>query len=163
LTWGNPPKFVNVDKPKAKRVTPEQLASSNSEDGHQMAVFCWAASVLAQYPQLEWMHAIPNGGSRNISEATKLVATGTRGGVWDIFLPCVGEHYFGVNKQCMTRYAGLYIEMKAPPMRNRKNGGLTSEQIKFSEYAERAGYATKVCYTWLEARDAIVAYLEGKL
>lgn len=157
MTWGNPPKFVNVDKPPAKKVTPEQLAKSNSEDGHQMALFAWSASMLAQYPQLEWMHAIPNGGSRNVAEATKLVATGTRAGVWDIFLPCP------VQTEWAKMYAGLYIEMKAPAARNKKNGGLTDEQIKFSQYAERAGYATKVCYSWIEAKDTIMAYLEGRL
>lgn len=157
MTWGNPPKFVNVDKPVAKKVTPEQLAKSNSEDGHQAAIFCWAASVLAQYPQLEWMHAIPNGGSRNIAEATKLVATGTRSGVWDIFLPCP------IQTKWAKMYAGLYIEMKAPAARNKKNGGLSDDQIKFGKYAEQVGYYCKVCHSWIEAKDAIIAYLEGKL
>lgn len=156
MTWGNPPKFVNVDKPPAKKVTPEQLAKSNSEDGHQAAVFCWAASVLTQYPQLEWMHAIPNGGSRNVAEATKLVATGTRAGVWDIFLPAKSCTSYGV-------FFGLYIEMKAPAARNKKNGGLSDDQIKFGEYAEKAGYYCKVCYSWIEAKDALIAYLEGKV
>ena len=158
MTWGNPPKFVNVDKPVAKKVTPEQLAKSGSEDGHQAAVFCWAASMLAQYPQLEWMHAIPNGGSRNIAEATKLVATGTRSGVWDIFLPVVR-----FNDTFDSKYAGCYIEMKAPTARNKKNGGLSDDQIKFGEYAEKAGYYCKVCYSWIEAKDALIAYLEGKV
>lgn len=160
MTWGNPPKFVNVDKPVTKRVTPEQLAKSGSEDGNQAALFCWSASVLAQYPQLEWMHAIPNGGSRNVAEATKLVATGTRAGVWDIFLPCPVEKNYGYQGET---YAGLYIEMKAPAARNKKNGGLSDEQIKFGQYAERAGYATKVCYSWIEARDVLMAYFEGKM
>lgn len=158
MTWGNPPKFVNVDKPPAKKVTPEQLAKSGSEDGHQAATFCWSASVLTQYPQLEWMHAIPNGGSRNVAEATKLVATGTRAGVWDIFLPCEG---FTLKQN--NRYFGLYIEMKAPAARTKKNGGLTDEQVKFGRYAESAGYFCAVCYSWIEAKDVIIAYLEGKL
>lgn len=157
MTWGNPPKFVNVDKPVAKKVTPEQLAKSGSEDGHQAAVFCWAASMLAQYPQLEWMHAIPNGGSRNIAEATKLVAAGVRRGVWDIFLPCP------VQTEWAKMYAGLYIEMKAPVARNKKNGGLSDDQIAFGEYAENAGYYCKVCYSWIEAKYILMAYLEGKL
>lgn len=161
MTWGNPPKFVNVDKPITKRVTPEQLAKSGSEDGNQAALFCWSASVLAQYPQLEWMHAIPNGGSRNVAEATKLVATGTRAGVWDIFLPVVAYKKGFANPEYGI-YAGLYLEMKAPAARNKKNGGLTDDQIKFGEYVERTGYAIKVCYSWIEAKDVIIAYLEGR-
>jgi len=168
MTWGNPPKFVNVDKPVAKKVTPEQLAKSGSEDGHQAAVFCWAASMLAQYPQLEWMHAIPNGGSRNIAEATKLVATGTRSGVWDIFLPYpLWLHNIpsidNPSGKYLMRKAGCYIEMKAPTARNKKNDGLSNDQIKFGEYAEKAGYYCKVCYSWIEAKDALIAYLEGKV
>ena len=157
MTWGNPPKFVNVDKPPAKKVTPEQLAKSGSEDAHQMAVFCWAASVLSQYPQLEWMHSIPNGGFRNKIEATKLVATGARAGVWDIFLP-----YPRIQHGDLFIH-GIYIEMKAPAQRNKKDGGLSKEQIDFGDWAKHVGYATAVCYTWEEARDVIVNYLEGRL
>lgn len=165
MTWGNPPKFVNVDKPVAKKVTPEQLAKSGSEDGHQAALFCWAASMIDQYPQLEWMHAIPNGGSRNVAEATKLVATGTRAGVWDIFLPVAihKKDYKGFGEAFKYGYHGLYIEMKAPSQRTKKNGGLSDEQIKFGEYAEKAGYYCKVCYNWIEAKYTLMTYLEGKI
>src|SRR5687767_5498767 len=115
MTWGNPPKFVNVDKPLAKKVTPEQLAASGSEDGHQMALFCWAAGAAPQYPALAFLFAIPNGGSRHIVEATKMVATGLRSGVPDVFLP-----YPFAN----AMYAGCFIEMKASKRRNHKDGGL---------------------------------------
>lgn len=155
MTWGDPPPFITKQLKKAKAVTPEQLASSGSEDGEQMAVFAWAASMCGQYPQLKWLHAIPNGGSRHVAEATKMVAAGLRKGVLDIFLPC--------QTYCANEYAGLYIEMKIEKRRNEKNGGLTNEQIEFIEYAERAGYYCKVCYSWIEARDTILTYLEGKL
>lgn len=157
MTWLNPPKFKS-DKPKQnKPVTPESLAASGSEDGHQMAVFAWSASMCGQYPQLKWLHAIPNGGSRHVAEATKMVAAGLRKGVLDIFLPCSRDCYN------YKKYHGLYIEMKVEKRRNEKNGGLTDEQIAFIEYAEGAGYCCRVCYSWIEARDAILAYLEGKL
>lgn len=156
MTWGNPPPFIAKQLKHSKAVTPEQLAASGSEDGEQMAVFAWAASMCGQYPQLKWMHAIPNGGSRNIAEATKLVAAGLRKGVLDIFLPW---------PKAVRNYElhGLYIEMKIEKRRKEKNGGLTEEQIEFIKYAESAGYRCKVCYSWIEARDCILAYLEGKL
>lgn len=160
MTWGDPPPFIAKQLKKVKTVTPEQLASSGSEDGHQMAVFAWAASMCGQYPQLKWMHAIPNGGSRHVAEATKMVAAGLRKGVLDIFLPWPNMCIIGTK---LCGYHGLYIELKTEKRRNEKNGGLTDEQIEFIEYAESAGYYCKVCYNWIEARDVILNYLEGRL
>lgn len=152
MTWGNPPKFINVDKPAAKKVAPEQLAKSGSEDGNQAALFCWAANNTGQYPQLKWLFAIPNGGQRHIAEATKLVATGTRSGVPDVFLPWAE----GFKHGC-------WIEMKIEKHRSRKNGGLSDEQIEWRDYLLSAGYCWAVCYSWIEAKDVLIAYLEGKV
>lgn len=158
MTWGNPPKFVNVDKPPAKKITPEDLAKSGSEDGNQAALFCWAAANIVQYPQLKYLFAIPNGGSRHIAEATKMVATGLRKGVPDIFLPSEG---FTLTQN--NRYFGCFIEMKTEKRRKHKNGGLEDDQIEWIEALQKAGYCCKVCYNWIEARDTLIAYLEGKL
>lgn len=157
MTWGNPPKLEPTKPKPGKKITPEDLAKTGTEDGAQMAVFCWAADSVGKYPELKWLHAIPNGGQRNVIEAGKLVAAGTRSGVWDIFLPCP------VQTEWANQYAGLYIEMKQEKRRNQKNGGLTEEQLEFGEYAEKMGYFCCVCYTWEEARDVIVNYLELKL
>lgn len=140
----------------AKPITPEQLAASGSEDGHQMALMAQCALHRERYPQLEWLHSIPNGGSRHFKEANKLVATGTRSGVFDLFLPypniTIGDH--GAN--------GLYIEMKKPGRQKEKNGGLSDDQIRFMTYATIAGYKCVVCYSWQEAWEAIVNYLNGE-
>lgn len=161
MTWGNPPKF-KPDPPKpGKKIEPQDLAKTDTEDGHQAAVFCWSASMWEQYPQLQWMHAIPNGGSRHIAEATKMVAAGTRSGVWDIFLPWSNIGY--MQEWNGNYYHGLYIEMKEPKRRNHKNGGLSEDQIAFGRYAKEAGYVCAVCYTWEEARDVIIRYLEGRI
>ena len=157
MTWGNPPPFKSDPPKKGKVITPEDLAKSGMEDGHQAALFCWAAANLARYPQLEWLHSIPNGGQRHIATATKMVATGSRGGVWDIFLP------LPIQTEWAKQYAGLYIEMKKPEYQNRKNGGLSDDQIKFGGYAERVGYYCAVCYTWEEARDVLIKYMELKV
>lgn len=157
MTWGNPPKFKSEAPKQSKAVTPEQLASSGTEDGHQMAIFAWAASICGRYPQLKWLHAIPNGGSRNIAEATKMVAAGLRKGVPDIFLP---DPYGLVG---LPSYHGLYIELKIEKRRKEKNGGCSQEQLDYLDYLTSAGYCCKVCYGWIEARDVLINYLEGKL
>jgi len=141
----------------SKALTPQQLAQSGSEDAHQMALFAQAALHYSQYPQLKWMHAIPNGGSRHLHEAVKLKATGLRSGVWDIFLPTLG-----CNLSLDRVYHGLYIEMKKPDKVKAKNGGLTDEQIEFMTYAVVAGYKCVVAYSWEQAWDAIVKYLNGE-
>lgn len=157
MTWGNPPKFVPTKVKSSKVITPEDLAASGSEDGHQMAVFCWAANNCGQYPALKWLHAIPNGGSRHIVEAGKMVAAGLRSGVWDIFLP------LPIHTEWARQYAGLYIEMKADKRRKEANGGLSKEQLDFWEYAQQMGYYCKVCYNWEEARDILIKYMELKV
>jgi hypothetical protein len=157
MTWGNPPPFKSDPPKQGKKVTPEDLAKSGSEDAHQMAVFCWAAENVGKYPALKWLHSIPNGGSRHIAEAVKMVAAGMRSGVWDIFLPCP------IQTEWAKQYAGLYIEMKEESKRKKKNGGLTDEQIEFGGYAERIGYYCAVCYTWEEARNILIKYSELKI
>lgn len=155
--WGNPPPYKPDPPKKGKVITPESLAASGTEDGAQSAVFCWAAMNVGKYPELKWLHAIPNGGSRHIAEATKMVAAGLRSGVWDIFLP------LPIHTEWAKQYAGMYVEMKEEKRRNHKNGGLSDEQIEFKEYAERMGYYCKVCYTWEEARDMLIKYMELKV
>lgn len=160
MTWGNPPKLEPSKPKQGKKITPEDLAASGSEDGNQSALFCWAADNVGRYPALKWFHAIPNGGSRHIVEAMKMVAAGTRSGVWDTFLPVVQTKLIG---PCITHYHGLYIEMKEESKRSKKNGGLSDEQIEFGNYAREAGYYCSVCYSWQEARNVLISYLEGKL
>lgn len=46
--------------------------AKRSEDTEQINVASWAAWNERQYPELKWLHHIPNGGSRNKAEAVKL-------------------------------------------------------------------------------------------
>jgi hypothetical protein len=132
-------------------ITPEQLAASGSEDGHQAALFCWCALNFNRYPQLKWMHAIKN------DNGHRRIAQGVRGGVVDIFLPVPIKYPYSMT----TRYNGMYLEMKKPARRKEKNGGLSDKQIEFLDYANQAGYQTVVCYSWEEARDELIKYLKG--
>ncbi len=108
------------------------------EDDNQKALFQWSAHIK----ELRWMHAIPNGGNRNVREGARLKAQGVKSGVWDIFLPLPKNGYHG-----------LYVEMKAG-----KNK-LTANQIEFGQYVHKHGYLTHTCYSWLEAKKVISEYI----
>ena len=155
MTWGNPPK-LEPSKPKpGKAIQPQDIAK-DSEHSHQTALFAWAALSVGKYPQLAWMFAIPNGGLRDIRTATNLKAEGVKSGVPDIFLPCYAASIYKV------RYAGCFIEMKKEKYRNHKNGGCSEEQIEWIVKL-RENYYVAVCYSWEEARDVLINYLEGRL
>ena len=58
-----------------------------SEDTEQIQVMNWAHWYTEKYPDLKWLHHIPNGGSRNKAEAVKLQQMGVKAGIADLFLP----------------------------------------------------------------------------
>lgn len=122
------------------------------EETHQKVIFIWAALNVGRYPCLRWMHSIPNGGSRNLAEASKFKATGLKKGIVDIFLPYPRLTHAGF-------YSGLYIELKVEKRRNQKNGGCSDDQLEFIDYANKVGYKALVCYGWQEAVKAIEDYL----
>lgn len=133
---------------RTKRKPPRAL-----EAAHGRALVKWARleAVHGNRSDLAWLHHIPNGGARSKAAAGKLKAEGTRRGVWDYCLPTPN-----------SQYHGIYIELKEPGERNKKQGGLTDDQVKFGTFVHRKGYATVVAYEWTEAREALVAYLDGK-
>lgn len=112
-----------------------------SEHNEQSALFEWAE--LSGIPALRWMFAVPNGGARHIATAVKLHQEGVKRGVPDIMLPV--PH---------GQYHGLFIEMKFG-----KNK-VTPEQEQWLAYLQDVGYMTAVCYSWAEARNVILFYLE---
>src|SRR6266567_1078376 len=123
-------------------LTPEELARPGTEQANQIALFAWASTARAAYPQLKWLHAIPNANSH------RMVAEGVRSGISDIYLP---YPKFDTAIECW--YHGLYIEMKIEKRRNQKLGGLSDDEIEFINYASSVGYKVAVCYGWIEARD----------
>lgn len=151
MTWRDPPPFNPKLPKKGKKLTPEQLAG-DSEHSQQVALFAWAADNVGKYPALQYMFAIPNGFFGSAEQKGKMKAEGLRTGVPDIFLP------FAINHA-----HGLFIEMKVEKYRNHKDGGCSDEQIDFINYTTSTNYCCKVCYNWEEARDTLIAYLEGKL
>lgn len=155
-------------------MTPDQLAKSGTEHAHQRALFAWAnmacefgltasrdersyiyPGVAIDYrgkqdriPQLKWLHAIHNQGHGDAIRGSKAKAEGVKAGVWDIFLPVP----IIADAMMLHWWHGLYIEMKVG-----KNQ-LTKEQLEFM--TDLSGYNFAVCYSWQEARDAILKYLD---
>jgi hypothetical protein len=160
---------------KELNVTPDQMAKSNTEHGEQSALFCWAnmacrfgyvaaddpgsylikgfaaAFNAPSVPELEWFHAIPNGGARGDSQKTNMIrggqlkAEGVKRGVSDTLLP--------VKR---GQYCGLYIEMKKRGCINKT----TPEQKKFGAFVQSQGYGFIVIDNWRIAADTLKAYLE---
>lgn len=118
-----------------------------TEHAEQAQLFTWARWQSARFPELELMHAIPNGGLRNKKTAALLTAEGVKPGVCDIFLP---------SAHC--GYHGLYIEMK-----RLKGGKVSDVQRNFIQKVVNQGYAAYVCKGFEAAKDIITAYLTEKL
>lgn len=135
-------------------MTPEQIAKSNTEHSHQAALFCYAQQ--SGIPELKWLFAVPNGFFGSPAQKAKMLAEGLKPGVWDIHLPVSG--FFKGENGLIEQWFGLWIEMKHERMHNRKDGGLTAEQISFKQDLQ-GEYAFVVAYSWQEARDAIMRYL----
>lgn len=77
-----------AQKPKRKsRAAERSLAPKITEDDLQVSCFEWIHLMLPQYPVLEWIIHVPNGGKRPRGVAGKLKAMGVKKGVLDILLP----------------------------------------------------------------------------
>lgn len=116
--------------------------AKRSEDTEQIAVIQWAQWNEGRYPELKWLHHIPNGGSRNRLEAVKLKQMGVKAGVSDLCLP----YPKGI-------YCGLYIEMKF---------GTNLQQDTQKEFLQdmaEAGHFVATCYGAEEAVRVLEEYL----
>ena len=102
--------------------------------------------ALYKYPnETRWMHAIPNGGARNVVVASKMKQEGTKRGIWDVCLPLPRGGYHG-----------LYIEFKFG------KGRLTPEQKEFGAYLQDQGYKTGIAYDVDGAMEILENYLKGE-
>ena len=95
-----------------------------------------------QFPELRWVHAIPNGLWLGPKRGADAVELGLTAGVWDVFVPVPSS---GCH--------GLYIELKAG------RNGLTVEQAAFRAALEPLGFRFAICRSWIEAADIVAEYL----
>ena len=137
----------------SKIIKPEDIAKAGTEHAHQAALFCWVAQNISQYPQLEWLHAIPNGGLRDKITAGKLKSEGVKAGVADINLPLF--KWCSDKSQLLNYKSGLYIEMKIKPNKP------TKEQLEFAEHVRKQHFMWVCCYSWIEAKEVLINYLNG--
>lgn len=133
-------------------ITPEQIAKSGTEHGQQAALFQWAALNIKQYPQLKWLFAVPNGFYSTPGQKAKMKAEGLKDGVPDVLLPVRSRWTMG-SGWVEFRYNGLAIEMKVGKNKTSK------EQEEWIDHLENMNWQCHVCYSWEEARDKIMEYL----
>ena len=117
-----------------------------NEHQHQVALFDWARMNEGPYPELMLLYANPLGGKRPKRTAARMKAEGAKAGIPDVTLPVARGGYHG-----------LYIEMKIAP------NTPTESQKWWLDALAIEGYRTTICYSWEEARDVLVDYLENEL
>lgn len=140
---------MNTTFKDAQRIQSKKIARSKkfnrvpTEDQEQMTVMSWAHRTKFKDGRLsDYLFHIPNGGSRNIIEATKLKKMGVKAGVPDLQLIVPnGEIH------------GLWIELKA------QKGKLQPSQQIMIQRLEAQGYMCKVCFGADEAISEIKKYL----
>ena len=71
------------------------------EATEQERVINWATFYAKDFPELDLLYHVPNGGSRNQLEAANLKRQGVKAGVPDLVLPVPQQQFHG-----------LYVEMK---------------------------------------------------
>ncbi len=138
-----------MQTPKGWRVQSKPVARSKrvhkvaTEDQEQIALISWANRIKYGTGRLsDYLIHIPNGGSRNVIEASKFKKMGVKAGVPDLqlLIPNGLIH-------------GLWIELKA------KNGRVQPNQKLFMQRLEAQGYMCKVCFGADEAIKEIKQYL----
>lgn len=118
------------------------MSRNKQEHYEQVELMRWVEYNINKYSELELLYAIPNGGSRNIIEATNLKKEGVKAGIPDLCLP--------VSKGV---YSSLYIEMKS------EKGILSESQKDVILKLHKFGNAVRVCRNWEDARNVIMDYL----
>lgn len=155
-----------------KIITPEMLAASGTEDGHQSALFCYAGNIVnerdgytgisrgivnhlgalnSQNPHAQlWalLYSIPNGGKRSGATASRMKATGTQAGFPDIGLPVARGGFHG-----------LFIELKRPSSENKRKGIVQLKQEAWLNRLYEQGYCIQICVGWQAAIMSIEKYL----
>ena len=117
---------------------------------HDVQVQCieWCRLNEKNYPNLDRIYAIPNGGMRNIIVAMKLKREGVRKGVPDLCLPVP-----------LNGCHGLYIEMKR--YKDEKKTTTSKDQKDWIAYLLSVGYSVSVCYDLYGFIGVIKNYYKG--
>jgi hypothetical protein len=145
MTEGGPIKMSIIAK--RRTVGEAGLQWQPTEEQEQAAVIEWRDLMAVQFPALEDLIHIPNGGLRSKSEAVRFKRLGVRPGVSDLFLP-----------EPVGKYHGLWVEMK-----RQEGGKLSPAQKDWLDRMNRKGYLAVRANGAEEACDIIYKYLtEGE-
>lgn len=122
--------------PRKPRQSPELL--------HQIALFDWIRhpATLRKYPELKLASCSLNGVKLSKAQAGKARASGMLAGEHDVRLPVARGGY-----TCLS------VEMKAGDNRP------SDKQLEYGELLEAEGGFVRYCWTWIEAKEVIEAYL----
>lgn len=113
-----------------------------SEHMEAVALMRWVKGMEYDFPELALFFAVPNGGHRAKTTATRLKAEGVKPGVSDYLFPVArGE------------YIGLAIELKTA------TGRASREQAAFLSALRQQGWRAEVARGWEQARDLVLDYL----
>jgi len=113
-----------------------------TESQEQIIFIQWCKRNAEEYPELDEIFAIPNGGKRHIFTASRMKLEGVKPGIPDLFLPVAKRGYHG-----------LFIEMK------KLNGTLSEAQKKKIPKLRAQGYAVIICKGAERAKALIKSYL----
>lgn len=130
----------------------EKKKRAHPEHDQQVLFIQWTRQedVLENYPELDMLYAIPNGGFRAWTTSKEMKAEGERKGVPDLHLPVARGNYHS-----------LYIEMKAPKTDTSKQGTVSTEQKWWIKRLLLEGNCIAVCYSADEAKNVCRHYLNG--
>lgn len=96
-------------------------------------------------PRFQFLFHIPNETVGGPGWITRNSQMGVKAGVPDLCYPVP-----------MSGYHGMFIEMKA------KEGRLAPEQKKWIRALSDLGYLCVVAHGWIEAREALLKYVDGR-
>ena len=135
-----------MPKPKSpamftRRTRRERMGLNPSEHTEAVRFMRVVRLHEPKHPALRWLHAIPNGGWRNLTVAKKLKGEGVRRGVHDYCWPYKAG-----------TYPGLFVELKS------RGGQPTKEQRDFAEFVQHQGYMAVFVKGWEDAWKAVCEY-----
>lgn len=114
-----------------------------TEHEEQKAIFQWANMHRKIYPGIHLLHAIPNGGDRDVRVARKLKVEGVKAGLPDLCLPVARRGYHG-----------FYCEVKRKGARSR----VSANQKYWHEQLMNQGFFVVVSEGLEEFIEAIQWY-----
>jgi hypothetical protein len=126
------------------------MATNLQESDLQTAIFTWAGTMLPKHPELEWLHAIPNGGYRTGREAMSLKMQGVKAGILDL----------GLDVARMTAdfeiWHGFKMELKTP---KDDKATPTRQQYAYMDFCGANGYYCTWTNDFNMAKAEILRYL----